>query len=259
MNVNGQLFNDSFVAVYLEGQLTNEPLPSTSFSCCVFRKTLYKLSVTLFSGFTVEKSSQIFLITCHHCLFIDNVKRVNQITAYFHTNNTNDQDVIMVEKFIIAVCDNDNNPNYIMLDERTDAIAFPLDPLNFPNVIWNHVDISDKVVMNYKPFLHPGTRVLAVGFPKGLANKSNTLRQPFWLSFFVAAESNMNENFFIHGVLPEGMSGGPIFIYKSDSENSIGGFQGLHTLQFIGMVYAGYDDAEVFRIVPFKKIQELLT
>jgi hypothetical protein len=50
----------------------------------------------------------------------------------------------------------------------------------------------------------------------------------------------MNDTIFVDGRLHEGMSGGPIFIYTNDLENSSGGYQGLHSLQFIGMVSEYY-------------------
>jgi hypothetical protein len=45
----GQLFDDSFVAVHLEGYNSKSSLTPTSFS-----------------GFTIEISEKVFLITCYH-------------------------------------------------------------------------------------------------------------------------------------------------------------------------------------------------
>ena len=163
---------------------------------------------------------------------------IDTIETYFHikTTDKDGKDIAKVQKNPIYI---DYNNIFFERINGIDAVAFRLDLKLFSKVIWNHIKLPDDDNFSIPKLLHPGTRILVVGY-------------------FDATEATINDTFFIDGRLQEGMSGSPIFIYTSDLENRSCGYQGLHSLQFIGMVSEYCQNLEVFPIVSLKNIQQLV-
>jgi hypothetical protein len=109
----------------------------------------------------------------------ENKSQVDIVETYFHIKNTDEYGIEIAK--VVKI------PIYIVYERNierindTDAVAICLDLQVFQNVIWNHIKLPHDN-FSIPKFLHPGTRILVVGFPHGISDSNDTkyLKKPFW-------------------------------------------------------------------------------